>query len=86
MAAIKVLGEDGQIAFGERYAGRPALVEELEPGVWIVKLGELIPDSELWLHEPEAKAKLHRAIARAEKEPLQETDLKELERRLLGSE
>jgi hypothetical protein len=49
-----------------------------------VKLGELIPDSERWLHEPEAKAKLHRAIARAEKEPLRETDLEELERRLIA--
>ncbi len=86
MAAVRVLGEDGQIAFGERYAGRRALVDELEPGVWIMKLGEPIPDSERWLHEPEVKAKLDRAIARAEKESLRETDLEELERRLLGSE
>lgn len=86
MAAVKVLGEGGQIALGDRYTGRPALVEELEPGVWIVKLGELIPDSERWLHEPEVKAKLDRAIARAENRPFQETNLEELKKRLLGSE
>ena len=50
-----------------------------------VKEGELIPDSERWLHEPEARAKLDRAIARAEREPLRETDLQELKEKLLGA-
>lgn len=82
MAAIKTLGSSGQIALGKRFAGQQAIVEELEPGVWIVKVGRFIPDNERWIHEPEVKAKLDRAIARAERTPFQETDLDELEERL----
>jgi predicted nucleotidyltransferase len=45
----------------------------------------LIPDNERWLHEPEVKAKLDRALARAAENPLRETDLDELEKKILGS-
>lgn len=45
-ATIGTLDQSGQIALGKAYAGRHVLVEELEPGVWLVKLGEFIPDSE----------------------------------------
>ena len=45
---------------------------------------EDLPDSEGWLHEPEAKAKLDRALERAGKEPYRETDLDELEKKILG--
>ena len=45
---------------------------------------ESIPENEHWLHEPEVKAKLNRAIAWAEANPLSETDLDDLEKRLLG--
>jgi len=84
MAAIKTLGSSGQISLGKRYAGRQAVVDELEPGVWIVKVGDFVPDNERWLHEPEAKAKLDRALARAARTPFQETDLDQLEERLRG--
>ena len=84
MAVIKTVGSSGQIALGKQYAGRHVVVEEMETGVWMIKLGEFVPDNERWLNEPEAKAKLDRAIARAETEPLRETDLKELEERILG--
>jgi hypothetical protein len=84
MGVIKTVGSSGQIALGKQYAGRHVLVEEREPGVWIVKLGEFVPDNERWLEEPEVKAKLDRAIARAEAEPMHETDLEELEQRILS--
>lgn len=84
MAVIKTVGSSGQIALGKQYAGRHVVVEEMEQGVWIVKLGEFVPDNERWLNEPEVRTKLDRAIARAETESLHETDLKELEKRLLG--
>ena len=45
-------------------------------------LEEGIPENERWLHEPEVKAKIDRALARAERTPHQETDLDELEERL----
>jgi hypothetical protein len=84
MAAIKTLGSSGQISLGKRYAGRQAVVDELEPGVWIVKIGEFVPDSERWLQDPEAKAKIQRGLAWADRNPRQETDLDELEERLRG--
>jgi hypothetical protein len=82
MAAIKTLGSSGQITLGKRFAGQQAIVEELEPGVWIVKVGQFIPDSERWIHEPEVKAKIDSGLAWAERTPRQETDLDEIEQRL----
>jgi hypothetical protein len=40
-----------------------------------------IPDRERWLHEPDVKAILDRAIAWAEKNPPRATDLKKLFKR-----
>jgi hypothetical protein len=87
MASIKTVGNSGQISLGKQYAGRHVVVDELEPGVWIIKVGEFIPESERWLHTPEAKAKLAEGLAWAARNPRQETDLNQLERDLLhGSE
>ena len=80
-AVVKTVGQSGQIALGKAYAGRHVLVDELEPGVWLVKLGEFIPDSERWLHAPAAKADLDEAIAWAETHPATESDLDDLARR-----
>jgi hypothetical protein len=82
MSTVKTVGSSGQIALGKRYAGRNVLVEEVEEGVWVLKLGEFIPDNERWLHEPEVGQSLDRAIAWAEQNPPAETDLDELERQI----
>lgn len=82
MALVKTVGQSGQIALGKAYAGRQVLVDELEPGVWLLKLGELIPDSERWLHTPEVEATLDEAIAWAQAHPPKVTDLDRLERDL----
>ena len=82
MAVIKTVGQSGQIALGKAYAGRHVLMDELEPGVWLVKLGEFIPDSERWLHAPDVKDDLDEAIAWAESHPALETDLDALAKRL----
>jgi hypothetical protein len=66
MKAIETVGENGQIFLGEIYAGKSVIVDEIEVGVWVVKIGSFIPDNERWLHEPIAKAKLDAAIAWAE--------------------
>lgn len=86
MSVIKTISSSGHLALGKQYAGRQVKVEEQEPGVWVVKLGAFIPDRERWLEEPEVKAKLDRAIARAETEPLRETDLEELEQRMMSGD
>ena len=63
LPAVKVVGANGQISLGKQYAGRQVLVEEREPGVWIVRTATVIPDNERWLHEPQAAADLHKATA-----------------------
>ena len=55
-AAIKLVGSNGQISLGKQYAGRHVLVEESEPGVWIVRTATVIPGNERWLHEPAPSA------------------------------
>lgn len=59
---VKVVGANGQISLGKQYAGRQVLVEEREPGVWIVRTATVIPDNERWLHEPKAAVDLQTAL------------------------
>jgi len=60
---VKVVGNNGQISLGKQFAGRQVLVEEQEPGVWLVRTATVIPDNERWLHEGQAAADLQRAMA-----------------------
>ncbi|MBK5913163.1 hypothetical protein [Rhodocyclus purpureus] len=60
---VKVIGSNGQISLGKQYAGRQVLVEEREPGVWVVRTATVIADNERWLHEPRAAADLQAALA-----------------------
>ena len=76
---VKSVGTNGQITLGKEFAGRLVMLDQIEPGVWTMKLGEFIPDSEKWLHTPEAKAKLDRALEWAALNPPRETDLAEFE-------
>ena len=80
---VKVVGTNGQISLGKQYAGRSVLVEEREPGVWIVRTATVIPDNERWLHEPKAAADLEAAmawsVARAASDTETEDTLKRLE-------
>ena len=82
MATIKTIGRSGQIALGKEYAGRSVLVDQLEPGVWIIKLGEFIPDSERWLADAQVQHEVEEAIAWAERNPPRPTDLEALAARL----
>ena len=60
--SIKVIGVNGQISLGKQFAGRQVLVEEQEPGVWLVRTATVPPDNERWLQEPKAAADLTRAL------------------------
>ncbi len=75
---VKTIGRSGQIALGKQYAGRQVLIEEIEPGVWVMKLGEFVPDNERWLHQPEVEAVVDKAIQWAEENEPTETPLDEL--------
>ena len=73
--SIKVIGANGQISLGKQFAGRQVLVEEQEPGVWLVRTATVIPDNERWLHEPQAAADLVRALDWAKANPPRDTDV-----------
>ena len=77
---VKTIGRSGQIALGKQYAGRQVLIEQIEPGVWVMKLGEFVPDSERWLHQPEVEAVVDKAIWWAEENRPTETTLEELDK------
>ena len=77
----KQVGLSGQNSLGKEYAGRTVLIESSEPGVWVIKTAHTIPDSELWLHQPEASARLDRALL-AIIEPPNAADLDVLEQQL----
>ncbi len=60
---MKRVGASGQISLGKEFAGPTVLIENTEPGVWLIKTARTIPDAELWLHQPEAANRLDRALA-----------------------
>ena len=62
-SSVKVVGANGQISLGKQFAGRQVLVEEREPGVWMVRTATVIPDNERWLHEPKAAADLRATLS-----------------------
>lgn len=65
MTTPSVIDEKGEISLGKQYAGRKVLVEELEPGVWMVRLVEL--------NHP--KADLQNALAWAQANPPSDTSV-----------
>lgn len=67
--SVKLVGANGQISLGKKYAGRHMLVEEQAPGVWLVRTASVIPDSEAWLHAPKARRDLAAALDWAEEHP-----------------
>ena len=82
MNMIKTVGSSGQISLGKKYAGQTVMLNEIDTGVWIVKLGHFIPDNEKWLHRPDVETELNEAIAWAEKNPPKDTNFEELEARI----
>jgi hypothetical protein len=82
MNTIKTVGSSGQISLGKKFAGQTVMLDEIDTGVWIVKLGRFIPNNERWLHRPGVEAELNEAIAWAEKNPPEDTNFEELESRI----
>jgi len=67
--SVKVVGANGQISLGKQFAGRQVLVEEQEPGVWLIRTATIVPDNERWLQQPEAARDLKNALAWAQAHP-----------------
>ena len=78
---VKQIGASGQISLGKEFAGRTVLIDNTEPGVWIIKTARTIPDDELWLHQPDHAQRLDRAITHMD-QAAAITDLGELESQL----
>lgn len=66
---VKLVGANGQISLGKQYAGRQVLVEEHEPGVWLVRTATVVPDNERWLHGKAVAADLCEALDWAQTHP-----------------
>lgn len=79
---VKVIGANGQISLGKQYAGRQVLVEEHEPGVWLVRTATVVPDNERWLQEPQAAAALQAAMAWSIANPASDTMIEDTLNRL----
>ncbi|MEW6667131.1 MAG: hypothetical protein AB1512_18160 [Thermodesulfobacteriota bacterium] len=82
MVTVKTVGNSGQISLGKEYAGRHVLIDQIEEGVWLIKTGTFVPDSESWIHTPQVSAELDRAVAWAGENPPTETSPDELEGKL----
>lgn len=77
-STVKMIGANGQISLGKKYAGRQVLVEEHAPGVWLVRTVTIVPDNEYWLQAPAAVADLERALAWAANNPADDANLNQL--------
>lgn len=77
---VKQVGASGQLSLGKEYAGRTVIIENPEDGVWLIRTAQVIPDSELWLHEPSNLQKLEAGLQRAEANPAQPSDLDTFEK------
>ena len=80
---VKTIGASGQISLGKQYAGKTVTIDEVEPGVWWIKTAQVIPDNEMYLHTPEAKARLDRALEWAMTHPPRQSNLKALARKVM---
>jgi hypothetical protein len=79
---IKSVGSSGQISLGKEHSGKMVLVEQIDTGVWLVKLGVFVPDNERWLQQSDVKSDLDEAITWAEHHPPKPCDLEALAARI----
>ncbi|CAA9892099.1 conserved hypothetical protein [Candidatus Methylobacter favarea] len=84
--SVKVIGANGQISLGKQYAGRQVLVEEQEPGVWLIRTATVIPDNERWLHLPKAATDLENALSWARTHAPTDTPIDTLLEKLNGQD
>lgn len=64
---VKVIGANGQISLGKEFAGKTVVIEIVRAGVWVIKSGQFMPDSEQWVHASDHMPKLETALEWAEK-------------------
>ena len=82
VGTIKTVGSSGQISLGKKFAGQTVMIDEIQAGVWIVKLGRFVPNSEKWLYGPDVQAELNEAISWAKENSPKDTNFEQLEARI----
>jgi hypothetical protein len=70
VTSVKTVGSNGQVSLGKQFAGRQVLIEEREPGVWLIRTAQVIPDNERWLQQPKALDDLKRGLDWAMSNPV----------------
>lgn len=83
MHTIKTVGKSGQISLGKSMAGMGFIMQALPGGDIMLKRAVVVPLNEQWIPEPEIKAKVAKADEWMHKNPPVETDLDQLEAKLL---
>jgi hypothetical protein len=71
----KTVGARGQLALGQRYAGKHFEVTEREDGVIVMVPIQAQPDPEAWIHTPEMRGRLVEAARWMQDHPPAETDI-----------
>lgn len=69
---IRIIGDNGQISLGKKFAGKMVSIDQIDSGTWMIKAGEFIPDSQAWLYKDGNLEKMERAIEWASKTPPQD--------------
>ena len=64
---VKVVGANGQVSLGKEFAGKMVLVDQINDGTWVIKVGQFIPDSEKWLYQDNSQSRLEKALEWTEK-------------------
>ncbi len=81
-SSVKVVGANGQISLGKQFAGRQVLVEEREPGVWLVRTATVVPDNENWIHQAQAASDLDNAVSWSQNNPPSDASVDAVMKRL----
>lgn len=79
---IKIVGKSGQISLGKRFAGQRILVEEIEPGEWLIRTAVVVPRGQAWVHNEAMQTRLAKVIDRVQTTAPKETDLARLKKKL----
>ena len=66
---------------GKEFGSSTVVIDSNEPGTWVIKTAQSIPDGELWLHQAAAAERLDRALT-CHDHPPEAADLDALEQHL----
>ncbi len=64
---IKFIGANGQISLGKENAGKMVSIETIEDNVWVIKVGQFMPEAQDWIYQDNGIQRLENAFKCAEK-------------------